>query len=90
MVTDYDSWHADHGEVDVSKVIAVVMANADNARRLVARIARDFPREHPICPVGSDRALDHAIMTAKPRRDPKLLRKLEAVAGRVLKKSKTR
>ena len=84
MVTDYDSWHADHGSVDVSKVIAVMKANSGNAARLVAHIARAFPRQHPPCPAGSDRALDFAIMTAPERRDPALLKKLEAVAGRVL------
>jgi 5'-methylthioadenosine phosphorylase len=84
MVTDYDSWHADHGSVDVSKVMAVMKANSGNAARLVAHIARAFPRQHPPCPAGSDRALDFAIMTAPERRDPALLKKLEAVAGRVL------
>jgi 5'-methylthioadenosine phosphorylase len=84
MVTDFDSWHADHGEVDVSKVVAVMQANGGNAKKLILRLAKDFPREHPACPVGSDRALDHAIMTAKDHRDPALIKKLDAVAGRVL------
>ena len=53
--------------------------------RLVARAARDFPAEHEPCPAGSDRALDGAIMTAPSARDPELLKKLDAVAGRVLK-----
>ena len=85
MVTDYDSWHEEHGEVDVAKVIAVMQANSGNAKRLVSRLARDFPRQHPVCPVGSDRALDFAIMTAPGKRDPTLLAKLDAVAGRVLR-----
>ncbi|MCB1379872.1 MAG: S-methyl-5'-thioadenosine phosphorylase, partial [Alphaproteobacteria bacterium] len=85
MVTDYDSWHAAHGTVDVAKVLAVVHENSGNARRLVTRIARDFPRKHPPCPIGSDRALDHAIMTAPDKRDPALLARLDAVAGRVLR-----
>ncbi|MFM8745745.1 MAG: S-methyl-5'-thioadenosine phosphorylase [Aestuariivirga sp.] len=84
MVTDYDSWHEEHGTVDVAKVIAVMKANAGNARRLVARIALAFPRRHPPCPLGSDRALDFAIMTAPEKRDPAMIRKLEAIAGRVL------
>ena len=54
------------------------------AKRLVARIARDFPREHEPCPIGSDRALDNALITAPEARDPELLKKLEAIAGRVL------
>ena len=85
MVTDYDCWHEDHGSVDVSKVIAVLKANSGIATRLMARIARDFPREHPPCPVGSNHALDFAIMTSPEKRDPQLLAKLDAVAGRVLK-----
>jgi 5'-methylthioadenosine phosphorylase len=86
MVTDFDSWHEEHGEVDVAKVIAVMKANSGNAKRLVSRIARAFPRQHPKCPAGSDRALDHAIMTAPEKRDPAVLAKLDAVAGRVLRR----
>jgi 5'-methylthioadenosine phosphorylase len=84
MVTDYDCWHPDHGAVTVAEVVEVARANAGRAARLVARLARDFPAEHEMCPVGSDRALDHAIMTAPDARDPELLGKLDAVAGRVL------
>ncbi len=61
--------------------------NADKARRLVARLARDFPAEHEPCPVGSDTALDFAMITAPEARDPALLKKLDAVAGRVLGKA---
>ena len=84
MVTDFDSWHGGHGSVDVAKVVAVMKANSGSARRLVARIAKSFPRQNPPCPIGSDRALDFAIMTAPEKRDPALLQKLSAVAGRVL------
>lgn len=85
MVTDYDCWHPDHDAVTVQDVIKVLTANAEKAKRLVARLARDFPREHEPCPIGSDRALDNAIITAPEARDPELLKKLDAVAGRVLK-----
>jgi 5'-methylthioadenosine phosphorylase len=85
MVTDYDCWHPDHDAVTVEDVIKVLTANAEKAKRLVARLARDFPREHEPCPIGSDRALDAAIITAPEARDPELLKKLDAVAGRVLK-----
>jgi 5'-methylthioadenosine phosphorylase len=64
------------------------MDNADRAKRLVARLAADFPREHEPCPIGSDRALDSALITAPDARDPALLAKLDAVAGRVLGSSK--
>ena len=61
-------------------------ALADPTRRaLVARLAREFPREHEPCPIGSDKALDTALITAPEVRDPQLLKKLDAVAGRVLK-----
>src|SRR5262252_4942948 len=88
MVTDYDCWHPDHDAVTVQDIIAVLSANAEKAKRLVARLARDFPPEHEPCPIGSDRALDTALITAPQARDPALLKKLDAVAGRVLKKKK--
>ena len=87
MVTDYDCWHDDHADVDVAAVIKVLRANVDKAHRLIERLARDFPREHPPCPIGSDRALDVAIITPPEARDPALLAKLDAVAGRVLSKA---
>jgi 5'-methylthioadenosine phosphorylase len=86
MVTDYDCWHSDHAEVDVAAIIKVLHANVDKAHGLIERLARDFPREHPPCPIGSDRALDVAIITPREARDPALLAKLDAVAGRVLQK----
>ncbi len=85
MVTDYDCWHEEHGAVDVAAVIKVLQENAAHAATLVGRVLRDFPAEHEPCPIGSDRALDNAIMTHPSRRDPTLLAKLDAVAGRVLK-----
>jgi 5'-methylthioadenosine phosphorylase len=85
MVTDFDCWHPDHDAVTVQDIIRMLNANADKAKGLVARFARDFPREHEPCPVGSDRALDTALLTAPEARDPELLKKLDAVAGRVLR-----
>ena len=85
MVTDFDCWHPDHDAVTVQDIIRVLTSNADKAKALVARLARDFPREHEPCPVGSDRALDTALITAPEARDPELLKKLDAVAGRILR-----
>lgn len=84
MVTDYDAWHETHGPVDVASLVAVMQRNHDTAQRLFARLARDFPAEHVPCPVGSDRALDAAIFTRPELRDPALVARLDAVAGRVL------
>jgi 5'-methylthioadenosine phosphorylase len=84
MVTDYDCWHDEHAHVDVASVIAVMKDNTEKAQRLVQRLARDFPREHPACPNGSDRALDVAIITPPEARDQAIMQKLDAVAGRVL------
>ena len=86
MVTDFDCWHPDHDAVTVQDIIKVLSANADKAKRLVARLATEFPREHEPCPIGSDRALDTALITAPEARDPLLIKKLDAVAGRVLGK----
>jgi 5'-methylthioadenosine phosphorylase len=84
MVTDFDCWHPDHDAVTVQDIIRMVRVNSDRAKRLVSRLARAFPREHEPCPIGSDRALDNALITAHTARDPELLKKLDAVAGRVL------
>ncbi len=85
MVTDFDCWHPDHDAVTVQDIIRVLNSNADKAKALVARLAADLPREHEPCPMGSDRALDTALITAPDARDPALLIKLDAVAGRVLR-----
>ncbi|GAC1340207.1 MAG: S-methyl-5'-thioadenosine phosphorylase [Beijerinckiaceae bacterium] len=84
MVTDFDCWHPEHDAVDVAAVIKVVHENAQKANRLLARVLGDFPEEHEPCPIGSDRALDNALITAPDARDPEVLRKLDAVMGRVL------
>jgi 5'-methylthioadenosine phosphorylase len=85
MVTDFDCWHPDHDAVTVQDIVKVLVANAEKATQLVTRLARDFPREHEPCPIGSDRALDNALITAPEARDPELVKKLDAVAGRVLR-----
>ena len=84
MVTDYDCWHEAHGPVDVASLVAVMHENRDKAQRLFARLASDFPAERVPCPVGSDRALDGAVITHPEARDPALLTRLRTVAGRVL------
>jgi 5'-methylthioadenosine phosphorylase len=83
MVTDFDCWHPAHDNVDIAAVLKVVAANAGNAARLLARLLRDFPTEHEVCPIGSDRALDAALITAPAARDPALLQKLDAILQRV-------
>ena len=85
MVTDFDCWHPTHDSVGVEGVLKVMAENRDKAQRLFARLVRDFPAERAPCPVGSERALDGAILTAPEARDPALLAKLDAVAGRVLR-----
>ena len=85
MVTDFDCWHPDHDAVTVQDIIKVLTANADKAKRLVARLARVLPPEHEPCPIGSDRALETALITAPEARDPAMIKKLDAVAGRVLR-----
>ncbi len=85
MVTDFDCWHPGHDAVDVASVVKVMHANTEKAKRLVARLAADFPAERDMCPAGSHRALDGAILTSPQARDPALLAKLDAVAGRVLR-----
>lgn len=84
MVTDYDCWREGHDAVEVSAVIAVLTRNADHARGLVKRVAPRLGGARAPCVHGCDRALEHAVMTAPEKRDPALVARLDAVAGRVL------
>ena len=84
MITDYDSWHPDHGTVDISDIIATLGGNSAAAKALVADLPARLGADRAPCPCGCDRALTHAIMTAPDARDPDLVAKLDAVAGRVL------
>ena len=83
MVTDYDSWRAEDAGVETADVIAVMQRSAALARRIVERLARSLPGSRSPSPI--DTALDGAIMTAPAARDPVLVARLQAVAGRVLK-----
>jgi len=84
MVTDYDTWHPDHDEVTVEMVINVLSANAENAAALARRSVPGLHDRPDACPNGCDRVLDTAIITAPDARDPEMVAKLGAVAGRVL------
>jgi 5'-methylthioadenosine phosphorylase len=84
MVTDYDCWHPDHDHVTVEAVVKVLLGNAEKARALVKAVVPAIGAPRGACPAGCDRALDHAIITAPAQRDPALMAKLDAVAGRVL------
>jgi 5'-methylthioadenosine phosphorylase len=84
MVTDYDCWHPEHDKVEVQAIVAVLLANADKGRALVKALAPHLEARPAACPHGCDRALEHALITAPEARDPLLLAKLDAVAGRVL------
>jgi 5'-methylthioadenosine phosphorylase len=86
MVTDYDCWHEEHDHVTVDQVIRVLTANAENARRLIRHVAPKLGPERTPSPLGIEHVLDSAVITAPDKRDPELFRKLDAVAGRVLKK----
>jgi len=84
MVTDYDCWHPDHDSVTVEAVIKVLTENADNARALVRTVAPKLRERPDIDEQGGDRALDYALITHPEARDPAMVAKLDAVAGRVL------
>ena len=88
MVTDYDCWHDDHEHVTVEAVIQVMKRNAENARRLIMAVAPKLgPERQPsTCPDRPETVLDFAMITAPDKRDPALAAKLDAVAGRGLRK----
>jgi len=86
MVTDYDCWHEGHDHVTVDAVIKVLLGNAEKARSLVKATIPALAGRGESCTAGCHRALDNALITAPDARDPAMLAKLDAVAGRVLGK----
>jgi 5'-methylthioadenosine phosphorylase len=86
MVTDYDSWREDVGHVEVAAILDVMRKNTETARRLVADLARRLGATRSRSPLGVETALDAAIITPPEARDPALVAKLDAVAGRALRR----
>jgi 5'-methylthioadenosine phosphorylase len=86
MVTDYDCWHPGHDDVTVDMILSVLNANAAHARALVREVVPLLARHAGPCRQGCQHALEHALITAPERRDPALLARLDAVAGRVLRR----
>jgi len=84
MVTDFDCWHPDHDHVTVDAIIKVLLGNADNARALVKAVTPSLAGRAETCSAGCHTALDNAIITQPDARDPNMIEKLSAVAGRVL------
>ena len=84
MVTDFDCWHPDHDHVTVESIIKVLVENAGKARSLVKQVAPALAGRTEPCPQGCHTALENALITAPEARDPELIKKLDAVAGRVL------
>ena len=83
MVTDYDCWHPRHDDVTVEAIVSVLLANADKARALVKQVVPLLSGHQGPCRQGCQNALDHALITDPAARDPALLKRLDAVAGRV-------
>ena len=86
MVTDFDCWHPGHEAVTVDQVISVLLANAGKARALVKNVVPLIGKHAGPCRHGCQTALDHALITAPEARDPAVLQRLDAVAGRALKR----
>jgi 5'-methylthioadenosine phosphorylase len=82
MVTDYDCWHGAFAHVEVAQIVEVMNANAGRARALVRHLVLSLPDTRAPSPF--DTALDGAVITAPAARDPAMVEKLAAVAGRVL------
>lgn len=85
MVTDFDSWHPDHGEIDIRQVISTLFKNVDTAKGMIKSLSNmDIACRDGDCPHGCDRALDHAIITSPECRAPEMVEKLGVIAKRVL------
>jgi 5'-methylthioadenosine phosphorylase len=86
MVTDYDCWHPEHDDVSVSQIVKTLLSNADKARALVRQVVPKLGADDHAHACACRSVLEHALITAPEARDPELVKRLDAVAGRVLKK----
>ncbi len=84
MVTDFDCWHPHHDDVTVEAIIKVLLGNADKARAVVKHTAPKLGGRETACDKGCHTALGDAIITAPEKRDPEMVARLDAVAGRML------
>ncbi len=84
MVTDYDCWHPDHDHVTVDAVVRVLLDNADKGRALIKQVIPELGRRNHVCARGCHVSLTTAIITPPEARDPVMVEKLSAVAGRLL------
>ena len=84
MVTDYDCWHPNHDEVDVSMVIQTLQKNASNAQNMIKEVIKTF-KNFSIEKDPANDCLDVAIITDPKSRTKKTIKKLKNIAGRVLK-----
>jgi len=84
MVTDYDCWHTEHDNVSVDAMIKVLSANADNARSLVKASSEAVSSDQLSSNCSCKSSLENAIITSPDSRDQELVKKLDAVAGRLL------
>lgn len=85
MVTDYDCWHPEHDHVTVEAIIRLLQENAEHGRDLVKAVAPKLKGRAEPCARGCHRALEDAIITQADARDPAMVEKLDAVAGRALR-----
>jgi len=84
MVTDFDCWHPNHDDVSVEAIIQVLLANADKARLLIKNITSELGHDPHSVTCKCRRSLEYAVITQPDERDPAMIKKLEAIAGRVL------
>jgi 5'-methylthioadenosine phosphorylase len=84
MVTDFDCWRDESGHVEVAGILEIMRRNTEAARRLISDLVRRLGPTREMSPLGVERTLDFAIITPMEARDPAMVRKLDAVAGRAL------
>ena len=84
MVTDFDCWHPNHDDVTVEAIVKVLLTNADKARSMVKKVTPRLHSDATASACACRSALQHALITAPDARDPEMMKRLDAVAGRVL------
>jgi 5'-methylthioadenosine phosphorylase len=81
MVTDFDCWHPGHDAVTMQQIIENLMANSNNAEKVLLNALSSVPQARG-CRCGS--ALENAILTDRTQIPAETRRNLDLIIGKYL------
>ena len=82
MVTDYDCWHEDEGDVTIDMVIQNLMKNVDTAKKVIKKVVHQIKDKRP-CKCRE--TLKDSIITKHELISKETKTRLDAIIGKYVK-----